>query len=109
MDHRMRMRPHAEVSVLVPPDEAEVIHENDARCQSSAYFRVMARLWTLTRSHALDALVALAAIEGAAEIALRRHALQAPRSTLWFTAPATAIVVLPLLLRRRHPFAAPAA
>src|SRR5215475_5471666 len=41
------------------------------------------------------------------EVALRKDADQAPRTTEWFTVPAIGLVVLPLLLRRRFPFAAP--
>jgi signal transduction histidine kinase len=33
----------------------------------------------------------------------------APETTLWFSAPAVAVLVLPLFARRRFPFAAPAA
>ena len=61
------------------------------------------------RRHAFDALIVAAAVEAALEVAFRRDAPDAPRSTLWFAVPATAAVVLPLLARRRFPFAAPAA
>jgi signal transduction histidine kinase len=40
------------------------------------------------------------------EVAFRRHAPDAPRSALWFALPAVAIMVSPLLARRRFPFAA---
>ena len=61
------------------------------------------------RRHAFDALIVAAAVEAALEVTFRRDAPDAPRSTLWFAVPATAAVVLPLLARRRFPFAAPAA
>ena len=69
----------------------------------------MRRLGPLVRRHAFDALIVIAALEAALEVAFRRDAPDAPRSTLWFAVPATAAVVLPLLARRRFPFAAPAA
>lgn len=53
-------------------------------------------------------LIVLAALESALEVALRHDPLQEPRTTLWFAVPAIALVALPLLGRRRFPFAAPA-
>jgi signal transduction histidine kinase len=52
-------------------------------------------------------LILIAAIASALEVALRRDPLRAPETALWFAVPATAILVLPLLGRRRFPFAAP--
>jgi len=46
----------------------------------------------------------LAALESALEVALGDDAL---RHTRWFAAPAVVIVILPLLARRRFPFAGP--
>ena len=68
----------------------------------------MSRVGFLARRYWIDALIVVAAIEGALEIALRQDALQAPRMTAWFSAPAIALVVLPLLGRRRFSFGAPA-
>ena len=68
----------------------------------------MSRLRSLVREHGFDALIVVAALEGAAEVALRGDATGAPTTTLWFAIPATAGLVLPLLVRRRFPFAAPA-
>ena len=67
------------------------------------------RLGHLPARFGFDALIVLAAIEGALEVALGSDAAEAPSVTPWFGAPATALVVLPLLARRRFPFAAPAA
>ena len=53
--------------------------------------------------------IVLAALESAIEIAIRHDAPRAPSSPLWFAIPACACIVLPLLGRRRFPFAAPAA
>jgi len=72
------------------------------------YVHDVRSLWSLARRYWLDALVVLAAVEGMLEVALRQDSPQAPTSTLWFAMPATAAVVLPLLARRRFPFAAPA-
>jgi signal transduction histidine kinase len=66
----------------------------------------MSRPWL--RTYALDALVVAVAIGGALEVVIRRDAEGAPDSSLWFAAPAIALLALPLLVRRRYPFAAPA-
>jgi signal transduction histidine kinase len=63
----------------------------------------------LAREHGFDVLIVLAALEGASEVAIRHDAALAPSITLWFAIPASALIVLPLLGRRRFPFAAPAA
>ena len=67
----------------------------------------MKRLWSLTRRYGFDALIVLAAIEGALEVVLRSDPGKEPTTSTWFAAPATALIVLPLLARRRFPFAAP--
>jgi signal transduction histidine kinase len=58
--------------------------------------------------YALDALIALTAVESACEVALRHDSLHAPRTPLWFAVPAILVVVLTLLLRHRFPFGGPA-
>jgi signal transduction histidine kinase len=63
------------------------------------------RVWPLARAYGLDALIVIAAVESALEVALRQRE---PETTLWFAVPAIALVTLPLLGRRRFPFAAPA-
>jgi signal transduction histidine kinase len=63
------------------------------------------RVWSLARAYGLDALIVIAAVESALEVALRQRE---PETTLWFAVPAIALVTLPLLGRRRFPFAAPA-
>jgi signal transduction histidine kinase len=67
----------------------------------------VSRFWPLARRYGFDALIVLVAVEGTLEVALRHDAPQAPRTTLWFSVPATALIVLPLLARRRFPFLAP--
>jgi len=73
------------------------------------YVRHVKGLLPLARRYGFDVLIALLAIETAFEVAFRRGAPDAPRTTLWFTVPAIAVLVLPLFARRRFPFAAPAA
>ena len=73
------------------------------------YVHAVSRLWSLARRYGLDALIVLAALEGAIEVAVRRDSPDAPRTTRGSPSPATAVVILPLLARRRFPFAAPAA
>ena len=68
----------------------------------------MSDLGPLVRRYGFDALIVLAAIVIALEAAFRDGA-DPPTTTRWFTVPALALIVLPLLLRRRFPFAAPAA
>ncbi len=64
---------------------------------------------SLVRGYGFDALIAIAAVGGALDIALRNDAVREPRTTHWIVVPAIALVVLPLLFRRRFPFGAPAA
>jgi len=63
------------------------------------------RLGSLAREYALEILIAALAVESTAEVVLR-HEGQRPA---WFDATAIALVVLPLLGRRRFPFSAAAA
>ena len=65
----------------------------------------MDRVWLLARKHGFDALIVIAALASAIGVALTDE----PDTMLWFAVPAIALVVLPLLARRRFPFAAPAA
>jgi signal transduction histidine kinase len=65
----------------------------------------MERLASLARGYALEALIAAVAVESTVEVVLRHEGLR----PAWFTGPAMALVILPLLGRRRFPFAAPAA
>jgi signal transduction histidine kinase len=69
----------------------------------------MNRFSHFARRHGFDVLIVLAAIAAALEVALRENPLRAPRTPLWFSVPAVVLVVLPLLARRRFPFAAPVA
>ena len=69
----------------------------------------MRRLWLLARRYGFDALIVLVAVESTLEVVLSRGSPRAPRTPLWFSVPATAVIVLPLLARRRFPIAAPVA
>jgi signal transduction histidine kinase len=69
----------------------------------------MNRLGLLVRRYGFDTLIVISAIAAALEVVLKGDPLRAPRMPLWFAVPAVALVVLPLLGRRRFPFAAPAA
>ncbi len=60
------------------------------------------------RRHGFDLLIVVAAIATAFDVGLREDALRAPRTSHWFAVPVAALLVLPLLGRRRWPFAAPA-
>ena len=75
------------------------------RGRGSDTFDSVRRLSLLARRYALDLLIVLAAIAAALEAAFGDEGTTSP----WFAAPAVVVVVLPLLLRRRWPFAAPAA
>ena len=69
----------------------------------------MSRLASLGRRYGFDALILLAALESALEVAFRDDPAREPTLAGWLAAPAIMLVVLPLLARRRFPFAAPAA
>jgi signal transduction histidine kinase len=63
----------------------------------------------LARRYGFDALVVAAALGAALAVGLRQHAVDAPTVSPWFGVPATALMILPLLARRRFPLAAPLA
>ena len=73
------------------------------------YVHGVRRIGPLARTYWFDAFVVVLASEAVVELAARRDASDAPRSTLWFDIPAILIMVAPLLARRRFPFAGPAA
>ena len=61
------------------------------------------------RTYWLDVLVALLAAAAVVELVVTQDAREAPSTTLWLLIPAVAILTLPILVRRRSPFAAAAA
>jgi signal transduction histidine kinase len=72
------------------------------------YVRLVKSLAPPARRYWLDALIAIAAVEGAIEVAIRPDSLLESGTPVWFGAAAIVLVVLPLLGRRRFPFASPA-
>jgi signal transduction histidine kinase len=68
----------------------------------------VSRLRSLLRRHALDALIVVAVLESGLAVALAGHSGNEPRTSHWFAAPAAALIPVPLLARRRFPFAGPA-
>lgn len=69
----------------------------------------MSQAGVTARRFGVDALIVLAAAEASVEVVVRRHAPDAPRTTLWVEIVAIAVMMAPLLMRRRFAFAAPAA
>ena len=65
----------------------------------------MSRIGYFARKYWLELAVALLAIVGLLELAVR----DGPQTTLWFAVPAVGVLVLALCARRRFPFAGPAA
>ena len=68
----------------------------------------MSHLRYLARQYWFDLLVALIAVVAMLQVALGFGSRGAPRTTLWFCIPAIAVLVLPIVARRRFPFAGPA-
>jgi signal transduction histidine kinase len=69
----------------------------------------MNRAGYVAREYWFELLIAVLAIAGMLELVVGRDSPGASATTLWFSVPAVAVLVLPLLARRRFPFAAPAA
>ena len=65
----------------------------------------MGRIRYLSRHYVFDSLVALLLVAAMLEVLVGRNSPAAPRTTLWFVLPAIAVLVLPILARRRFPFA----
>jgi signal transduction histidine kinase len=69
----------------------------------------MNRIRYVVREYWFELLIAVLAVAGMLELVVGRDLPGAPSTSLWFSVPAVAVLVLPLLLHRRFPFAAPAA
>jgi signal transduction histidine kinase len=69
----------------------------------------MTRAGTVAREYWFELLIAVLTIAGMLELVIGRNSPGAPATSLWFSVPAVAVLVLPLFARRRFPFAAPAA
>ena len=72
------------------------------------YVHPVRQVRDLTSNYWFDALILLLAIVAMLEVVLGRGSPGAPTTTLWFCIPAIAVLVLPVLARRRFPFAGPA-
>jgi signal transduction histidine kinase len=69
----------------------------------------MTRAGAVAREYWFELLIAVMAIAAMLELVIGRDSPGAPATSLWFSVPAVAVLVLPLFARRRFPFAAPAA
>lgn len=69
------------------------------------YLQRVSQIRYLSHTYVVDVLIALLLIAAMLEVLVGRHSPGAPRTTLWFVLPAIAILVLPILARRRFPFA----
>ena len=72
------------------------------------YRHRMTRRSDLAREYWFELLIAVMAVAAMLELVVRRNSPAAPSTPLWFSVPAVELLVLPLVLRRRFPFAAPA-
>jgi signal transduction histidine kinase len=63
------------------------------------------RIRHLSRTYVVDLMIALLLVAAMLEILVGRNSPDAPHTTLWFVLPAIAILFLPILARRRFPFA----
>jgi signal transduction histidine kinase len=66
------------------------------------------RIRFVAHDYWFELLIAVMAIAGMLELVVGRDSPGAPATSLWFSIPAVAGLVLPLFVRRRFPFAAPA-
>src|SRR5918999_3042731 len=73
------------------------------------YVQRVNRLGSLARRYGFDALVVLTAVGAVLEVAFGKDEPDGSRTSDWLAAPAVALIVLPLLARRRFAFATPAA
>jgi signal transduction histidine kinase len=67
----------------------------------------MSRLRPLASEYWFELLIAVMAIAGMLELVVGRNTPGSPETSLWFSVPAVALLVLPLFFRRRFPFATP--
>ncbi len=72
------------------------------------YVQCVSRTRYLAREYWFELLIVFLTVAGMLELVVGRDAPGAPPTTLWIAIPTVAVLVLPLLARRRFPFAAPA-
>ena len=70
--------------------------------------RAMDRLTSFMRGHGFDLLLVILTAGAMVEQVLRQGSPGAPQTPLWFNVGGSALIILPLLARRRFPFLAPA-
>src|ERR1700749_2342468 len=92
--------PTSRRSVLLLREEAEN--------EGLEYVQRVSQVRDLARRYWFDVLVAVLGIAAMVEVVLGRGSPGAPQTTLWFSVPAIAILVLAVFARRRFPFAGPA-
>jgi signal transduction histidine kinase len=73
------------------------------------YLQPMSRIAPIAREYWFELLMGLMLLAGIVQLGVLHDSAGAPPTTLWFTVPALAVLVLPLFARRRFPFAGPAA
>jgi signal transduction histidine kinase len=73
------------------------------------YLQRMSRIRSIAREYWFELLIGALAIAAILQLVLGRNSPGAPSTALWFAVPAAAVIVTPLFVRRRFPFAAPAA
>ena len=73
------------------------------------YLQRVTRIRHLAREYWFELLIGLLAVAAMLQLIVDRNTPGMPTTTLWFSIPAMAFLVLPLLGRRRFPFAAAAA
>ena len=69
------------------------------------YRHRVSRISTLSRTYVFDMLIVLLLVAAMLEVLVGRNSPGAPQTTLWFVLPAIALLVVPVLARRRFPFA----
>src|SRR3954470_9180073 len=69
------------------------------------YRRCVSRISSLSRTYVFDMLIVLLLAAAMLEVLVGRNSPDAPESSLWFVLPAIAILVIPVLARRRFAFA----
>jgi hypothetical protein len=73
------------------------------------YLQRVRRIRQIAREYWFELLIGALALAAMLELVVGRNSPGAPGTTLWFSVPAVAVIVLPLFARRRFPFGAPAA
>jgi signal transduction histidine kinase len=73
------------------------------------YVHRVTRIRSAAQEYWFELLIAVLAVAAMLELIVGRDSPGAPTTSLWFSVPAVAVLVLPLFARRRFPFAAPAA